>query len=269
MAFRFYQHPAGVDAPSVTSLLGGVGEERLYNWRLRNALRFMYENDIQLSGRKDIDMVFEEVRDLSVIEADQGKWIHLLAEFHFAGKPIAGLYEREMLNQLIPDLEHDILSKIDTLKILESNFYKFVGAIGKYKVIASEQVTHGVLYGPQEQSGYYSGCIDNIIEQGRNVPLMDFKSGRDVYDNHIAQVAAYGFSYNEEQKFSDNPLKVNSLWVVKLGRTEGSNPYEIIKPKKDEIRMGMNLFHTALNLWYIRSGIWGNILPDREDEDFG
>ena len=57
MAFRFYQHPAGVDAPSVTSLLGGVGEERLYNWRLRNALRFMYENDIQLSGRKDIDMV--------------------------------------------------------------------------------------------------------------------------------------------------------------------------------------------------------------------
>ena len=266
MSFRFYDHPAGVESPSVTSLLGGISEERLYNWRLRNALKYVKDNNIDLSERKAVDITFDIVQDLSVIEADQGKWIHLLAEFYFAGRPTDILYEPHSLLELIPDAVHNVLLTKDTLKILEKNFYKFIASIGKYTVIESEKEIHGVLDGPNGEPGYFSGTIDTILQQIKAIILLDFKSGRDTYDNHVAQVAAYGYGYNNEQKMLGNPIKVTDLWVVRLGRTENAEPFHILKIKGQYALRGLQLFHTSLNLWYQRSGRWGDIMPSKEEE---
>ena len=268
MGFRFYNHPAGVEAPSVTSLLGGVGEERLYNWRLKNALKYIKDENIDLSVPKAVEMVFDIVQDLSIVEADLGKWLHVYAEFYFAGKPTDILYDRAVLSSIITDLEHDVLYKRDTLEIMERNFLKFIASLGQYKVIASEEEVHADMDGPLGLPAYYSGKLDTILQQNRRNALLDFKTSWQAYDNHAAQVAAYGYGWNNDQKMMGGTDLVNALWVVTIGRTKNAKPFNITIITGDHAKRALELFRTALNLWYLRSGRWGDILPPKNDEEF-
>ena len=59
----------------------------------------------------------------------------------------------------------------------------------------------------------YAGQIDCVARCGNRVIIIDWKSGRDIYDNHAMQVAAYAMAYE-----AMTGEAVAEAWVVKSGR---------------------------------------------------
>ena len=59
----------------------------------------------------------------------------------------------------------------------------------------------------------YAGQIDCVARCGNRVIIIDWKSGRDIYDNHAMQVAAYAMAYE-----AMTGEAVAEAWVVKSGK---------------------------------------------------
>ena len=59
----------------------------------------------------------------------------------------------------------------------------------------------------------YAGQIDCVARCGNRVIIIDWKSGKDIYDNHAMQVAAYAMAYE-----AMTGEAVAEAWVVKSGK---------------------------------------------------
>lgn len=59
----------------------------------------------------------------------------------------------------------------------------------------------------------YAGQIDCVARCGNRVIIIDWKSGRDIYENHAMQIAAYAMAYE-----AMTGEEVAEAWVVKSGR---------------------------------------------------
>ena len=97
--------------------------------------------------------------------------------------------------------------------------------------------------------------------------MMDLKSSYGTYNNHAAQVAAYGYAWNTPTDWRilediEKDGRITALWVVRLGKTPGALPYHISNIKGRCARLALDWFRTALEQCYINSGDWGAILEE-------
>ena len=260
---RFYDHPSGTKVPSVTTVLGKIADERLYNWKLRKGLKLVKDGGVDTTKR---DMVARTVKHIEVEDtndADMGTWLHLIAEKRFRGW--GADKSRDHANN---SFSGDFLeANEETLDRLARNLETYLASIAGYKTIATEVPVFGEVEGITGIPTMFAGTIDTIIQLQQQIILIDFKSSYSTYDTHAAQVAAYGYGWNqtcrvlESQKITAPP-KITRLAVIRIGKTPGSTPYhpEMIVGKQAVLAWA--LFRIALNLWYIRSGKWGAILDD-------
>ena len=248
---RYYSHPKGIQAPSVTSVLEEASTDTLNRWKLNNVLETIvdWSNDGISVTREAIPKLIEQADDMSSIDADIGTWLHDVAARRFRG------------DSSLPDVPEELEDSQKILDNLVVNLDKFLEAISGYEAIAIEETVHGQMHGPpdygdEEFIGYFSGTPDEIIRYKNQIILLDLKTGKSIYDNYAAQVAAYAYAYNKEHP----DQRVQTLWVVKIDKTKSKKGYEIQGIGGKDALLALELFHMALIRWHIRSGRWGDII---------
>ena len=249
----FYQHPANVMAPSVTTILQTVASEALYRWKLNHAVDIINNNYAAYSQEEDVHAAVEKV---SGVEADIGTWLHSLAEVRLNGWPD---------DPAIPDI---LIGHEETLERLTENFDAYLRyLIETYAldVIATEAVVHGTMYCDEYKSQpmYYSGTTDAILQLDNTIILLDFKTSKAVFDNYAAQVAGYAYAWNQAPAVLRNELpRVRRLQVVRINKMEKGEPYYIHEFSREQAKLAYWMFYHAISLWYLRSGLWGDVLAN-------
>ena len=87
----------------------------------------------------------------------------------------------------------------------------------------------------------YGGCLDAIFKIDNDIVLFDFKTSSAIYDEMIAQVAAY------KQLAEENGVKIDKCVILRLGRDDDYFEYREIKEK--QLKQGFKVFKAALKLY--------------------
>jgi len=169
-----YRNEAGDRIPSVTTILGILNKPALLDWAYQCGLR----------GED-----YKAVRDQA---ADIGTLAHYLIMCYFSGEvPDTSEYSPQDLekaeNSLIKFWDWEKVHKIEPVMVetpLVSEKYRFGGTID------------------------FFGLIDDEFH------LLDFKTGKSIYAEHFAQLAAYN------ELLAENGHLAKGARIVRLGRTE-------------------------------------------------
>ena len=251
----FYDHPLGVQAPSVTTILHNLAGEGLFYWQLNKAMEMIGEQDIDVSDKRNHIIVRRKLENLSTVEAAMGTWLHTVAEKRLLGRlPIGSKWPPIGINKTLQPFE-------EQLQLLVANLDLWLLSIKGYKTIRVEQAVHGVIHHENGKPMYFSGTADDVLELNGKVTLLDLKTSKDIYDNYAAQVAAYGYAWNNSGAIRSQGLpKIQRLQVVRINKLETGKPFYILDVNGDTARLAWDLFKSSISQWYIRSGRWGDIL---------
>ena len=230
---RFYSHPSGVQAPSVTSVLKVIHSEQLESWKMNQVAEYCFSPGATKTGYKKFRS------STGSNEAALGTWIHGVAERILMGD-----------NASVPEY---LKGQEEASENLFNNFYHWMESLKPgWRVLATEVELHGCIDGTEK--AYYSGTADAVIElSSKRRVLLDFKSSKAVYAPYGAQLAAYGKAWNETYPEE----RVNTLWVVRLGKSTTPD-FETASPNP---HLAMGLFKCSIMTWYAINGLWGNIFP--------
>ena len=244
MSIRYY-NINGNQIPSVTSILDGITEPWVYDWRARELAKAAVDaaspTDLKTkSGKERVVKAAATRKDETALEI--GSWAHLLAENHFTNKP-----------------QPDLLPKhTAACANLMANFYSFIDAIRPYDVVAVEQQVDGTLYHNELfHTMPFAGTIDTVLDFAGQRWLIDIKSSRKVSDSYAAQVAAYATAWNDT--YPD--AKVTRLAIARLSKYNAGE-WELVTIGGERAMMARELFRTALSLFYIRQKVWGEIINE-------
>ena len=237
---NIYRNEEGIELPGVTTMLKELSQERLEEWKLKEALKTV----VSLAGKRGaVPNTMRQVKAKLEGEANLGKWLHEVAARKIKGLPS------------IPDIE----GRVSDCQILEANLDKYLEDRGSMDVIAVEHPIQGYFHVPSMgMMVEYGGTLDLVIGHIRRVILLDYKSSRVIHPEHVAQICAYGNGWNQEQEQRIDTLQIVQIykWPVK----EGELPYRVFQPNDEEMALAWLMFQQAATTWYIRSGRWGNIL---------
>lgn len=96
----------------------------------------------------------------------------------------------------------------------------------------------------------YGGCIDAVGSLDGEAALVDFKSAKELYGDHVAQVAAYAKLW--EENHPDMPLRA---WhVLRWSPDGGFNHHQLSAAQIDS---GWRVFLAALTIYHERKAILG------------
>ena len=249
---HFYDHPAGVEAPSVTTVLETVSTESLWRWKQKKILEYIRDEGINMRDRGAVPHMITHIENLAEEEAAIGTWLHSLAENILKG------------SNAIPECPEILQHRQVTLELLQSRLLTYLKSIGNYRVIGSEIIIHGQME-LDEGIGYFSGTADALLGLGarKKINCLDFKTSFGTYDHHVAQVCAYGYGWNTHTvRMTPKLPRVEGLCIVRINKGTKSEPYHTEFVRAKAARMGLSLFKSALNTWYLRSGLWGRILSE-------
>ena len=169
-----YRNSDNKIVPGVTTILGVMAKPALMYWA----------NKIGLEG-------------ISV-----SKYVDILADAGTLAHSMIECYLKEI------DVETDEYSK-DNIDMAENAFLKYLEweKDHKYKLILSE----GKLVSDKYNFG---GTIDSYFDTGEKKILIDFKTGKAIYNEMETQVVAYKMLL-EEQGYN-----VDECYILRIGRTE-------------------------------------------------
>jgi RecB family exonuclease len=95
---------------------------------------------------------------------------------------------------------------------------------------------------------HYGGTIDTYADLNGKTALVDYKTSAAVYDEHKAQVAAYG------KLLQENGYSLQRILLVKLGRDEGDS-YEEVSLSAPQLRVYWELFMAARELYLVQKRV--------------
>jgi len=169
-----YRLADGTIVPGATTVLGILAKPALVKWA----------NNLGLQG---IDST-KYVDKLATI----GTLAHLMVENYLTGtEPDYTSYSPEEIGKA----ENSLLKFLDWEKQYD------------IKMIFNEKPLISELYG-------FGGTIDCYAEINGKKALLDFKTSKAIYDEHIIQLAAY------KQLLIENGFEVDEVRVLRIGRTE-------------------------------------------------
>jgi RecB family exonuclease len=95
---------------------------------------------------------------------------------------------------------------------------------------------------------HYGGTIDTYAELNGKRALIDYKTSASVYDEHKAQVAAYG------KLLIEHGYPLQKILLIKLGRSEGDSflPVNLSGP---ELKVFWDLFMAARELYLVQKRV--------------
>jgi hypothetical protein len=192
-----YYTADGKKVPSVTTVLSKFrSSEALVAWANREGL----------AGRD-----FRTARDEA---ANTGTLIHAMVDAHVTG------------GKLHLDEDTYTEDQYDTARHAFEPFPEWWDRIGG-KVVMTEQ--------PLISEQYRYGGTPDCIGYANGIPLvLDWKTSKSVYPDHIAQVAAYRQAWNENNELQVEP----QAWIVRLDKKTG-----VLVPKHfADITRGWELF---------------------------
>lgn len=259
---RYYPNPWRPDEKwaSVTTILGAVANKpNLLKWRSREAARFAVENfDTMFSliaegkDQEAIELAAGEPDRISERAADLGKLFHRLAEAHIKGEATTMTDE-----------------EAEAVKPFMESFYRFLGETRPTFRWAEATVYH--------QWAQYAGTTDGGVEFGVPVKVIsakgkllesfppgtllniDYKTGRSVWAETVAQQVAYGTATHMGVKDALNT-------VVPMPRVEGA---AVVHIRPDGFRVhGVRVTPAARAAWMQAAG-WYRWLRNEAAGDLG
>jgi hypothetical protein len=213
-----YLAPDGRELKSVTGILGSLGwsKNALVAWARKEAM----------SGHDPFDR-----RDVA---ADEGKVCHYLIECYIHK-------QRPQVEQIKPI----VLVKA---KIKFNSFLEWI-ARDKPQFLASE-VRLTAKATVEGKEFYFGGTIDLVAILGGTPCLVDFKTGKGVYADHIIQVAAYLTALNQNGYVID----MGAVRILHIPQQEGQ-PVNLIPIDKDDIDSGLEVFRHLLPVAYLQDAL--------------
>ena len=218
---RFYKTHTGLKLPSVTTILGVIAKPALIPWAAQReresviaAVKRAYDDMTQFEGTAPTTEMFMELTaaELEKEKADQsalrraatiGTQVHARIEWEFLGE-----LKRERSDDP-PPLES---AEAERSFGRASDWRKAT----KLKVIDTERMVASL-------HGQYAGTLDALVKVGGKVGILDFKTGKRVYEEAYLQSCAYRLALAEEG------IKTQTGWIVLLPKSEGEEPFQVIE----------------------------------------
>jgi RecB family exonuclease len=199
-----YRLSNGDIVPGTTSIIGG-------NLGWNKSVLMGWARKMALSG-KDPDAIKSEAANI-------GSIAHFMVECYInKTEPDLSEYEQEHI-----DLAQNALDAYITWE----NEHNIV-PIQAEMVIVSERYRYG-------------GTIDMIGDSEGDIVLVDFKTSKSVYADHIIQVSAYKNLYEEALKST-----IKNCYILRLDKNNGSFSYYQLQD--EEVRAGWSVFLHCLEL---------------------
>jgi Holliday junction resolvase-like predicted endonuclease len=180
-----YITPDGRKVPRVTTILGEVGDSpALVNWKMRQVFNIV---------RADPSLEFSEAVAAMPTEArDWGSEVHDMLNARLMGMSAVKL-----------STFHDTSSKAcEVATWLDVN---------GYQVVETEVVVVGDMYG---------GTIDLVCRHEGHTVIVDLKTGKGIYPNHAAQLAAYCRLWKQRPEATAEVLHAAILHAPRKGPIE-------------------------------------------------
>jgi len=203
-AHQKYVSESGEVFPGVTTILGVINKPQLVPWA----------NKLGLQGIDSTRYV-----DATAVV---GTLAHEMVQEYLGGPSWdRGRYAPEEV-----DLAENALLK----------FFEWEKHIGKVETIAIEkQMVH--------EPRRYGGTVDWIGRIGGKTWLIDFKTSKDLYPEHVYQIAAYN------QLCCINDIEIQGVRIIRIGR-DGGEGFEDRVVSSEELQYGEYVFNCATQLYY-------------------
>ncbi len=205
-AHTIYKTSAGIRVPGTTTITGLLNKPFLITWANR-------------LGLEGIDST--KYRDEA---AEVGTIAHKMIECYFTGEE----FDREKYSKENIDLAENALL----------SFYEWVGQ-HNIRMIGSElQLV--------SDTHKYGGTLDCICELDGELTLLDFKTGKAVYDDYFVQLAAY------RELAKEHGYDVKKCRILRVGRdeTEGFEERTVT-----DISKYFAIFESLLNIYYLKRAL--------------
>jgi len=209
MATTIYRLQNGVRVPSVTTIINDVlAKPQLVGWA----------NKLGLQGIR----VNEYVDAL----ADVGTAVHELCKADLGGRqPKLPPLSPEQLQQAT-----NCYAKFITWR-KEHN----IEVVAVEKPMVSETLRYG-------------GTPDCVARVDGQLGIIDFKTGKSVYDDHAYQAAGYDGLARE------NGLSTECAWIVRIGRDDDEG-FDVVRWGRDMLDLYWSVFSGALQIYWAKKKI--------------
>lgn len=206
-----YADKAGTKVPGVTTVLGSS-----LGWKSPGLMWWAWK-----LGTEGKDLRREREK-----AADAGSLAHACAEADITGKPP-------------PEIPEEFKAKV-------------AGAFAAYR--AWREQTRLELVASEvplvSESLKYGGCLDAVGVFGGDAALIDFKSSKELYGDHVVQVSAYARLWDENHP--DLPIKA---WHVLRWNEDGAFTHHSLS--ESQIESGWRVFLAALTIYQERKAVLG------------
>jgi hypothetical protein len=183
--------------PNVSSIVKILDKPMLNKWAIRQAISYIRKNKKKLT--KDVFLQAEnEAKRVKEKAGEKGTELHKIIEEWLNG---GGMKK--------PRSKH-----------LASGLQKFIkwAENKKMEVLHSEKKVYS-------KSRDYAGTCDIVAKIDGRLSLLDIKTGKNIYQEAYAQVAAYGGAWNEE--FPNN--KIKDFYIIQISSKNGNFRAERVK----------------------------------------
>ena len=204
-----YKLTDGTVVPSVTTILGVLNKPALLVWA----------NNLGLQGYK----MGEYVDELAQV----GTCAHLMITSMLQGqKPDLDDFSKVQIDMA----ENSVLSFLEWQR--QNDFY----IIETELQLVSENLRYG-------------GTIDCYCKLNNKFTILDFKTGKSIYDEHLLQVSAY------KHLAEENGFKVEQVGILQIGRTEDEGFSECYI---SDTETHWELFKSCLNIYHLQKALKSN-----------
>ena len=238
---KIYSNTPYGDLPSVTTILDQLDKSGpLMGWAIKTVIEYMKSlADAKghiLITKDEAQDIFRKARayhkELQTQALELGSEAHNLIEVYIKGQKVDGLLEAN------PKLKPSFEAFLDW-----QNTHKF-------KFISTERMVCSPLK--------YAGTLDAIAEKDGKLWVIDFKTSKTIYDEHLWQVAAYktcvedGMYWdNAQEKWVESELEIDGgVGVLRLDKVTGIPEWKgySLMDSLDAFDCFMSLCH----LWHLR-----------------
>ena len=189
---------AGLPVAGVTSILGGAVPKHLTNWAAKMASEYWVAQIKQ--GRTDLETIDKEARLQHRKAKEAGGTVGTDAHAFCA----AALKDRRAKMPSDPVTAKACAAFLEWLRSTD------VQVIEAEKIVFSKE-------------HWYCGTTDLWGLVNKRKAVLDFKTGKDLYDEHPLQLAAYAVAIEE-----DIQERIDDGWIILLNKTTGKfTPYYV------------------------------------------
>ena len=220
---RYYLIPGlSEPLPSVTSILSTISKPGLISWEKNVAIDYArdkiskYINNSENANTDGLHEIFENAKQ-------QPKFIMSQAgEFGTKAHKFIELLLQQDFDVDVPD----------NMKWINQNFNAWKDEYN-FKNIEQEKYLYSTKYG-------YAGTADSIGLVNENLFILDWKTSKNLYIEHLLQVSAYANAYTEL-----TGKQISNAGVLRLNKNQSGYEFKII----DDLNKHFITFRAVLWLW--------------------